>query len=172
LIVCGIVAGVLALAGGCAACGAVINTRSHPTRDSPSMTAPQAIAAPTYTSTVAPSVPTTSPGSVPFVGNPKCGESHDPSDESGTGRPPGSYLCAEKNYLHEVAGENIDVHNPMAMIKAGYDRVCAIVGPSDLDTPNLGEREEAAKKELLASGVVTASADAQAVVSAAVIQLC
>jgi hypothetical protein len=106
------------------------------------------------------------------VGNRKCGEAHDPSDESDSGGPLGSYLCAEKNYLHKLADDNVVVDDPVAAIKAGYDNVCAIVGPSDLDTPNLGEREEAAKEKVLASGVVTSQDDAQAIVSDAVIELC
>jgi hypothetical protein len=124
------------------------------------------------TSTIAAPAPTTSRGSVPFVGNPKCGEEHDPSDESGTGGPPGSYLCAEKNYLHKLADDNVVIDDPVAAISAGYDHVCAIVGPSDLDTPNLGEREEKAKAEVLASAVVTTPDGAQHVVSDAVIELC
>ena len=100
---------------------------------------------------------------VPFVGNPRCGTSHDPSDESGKEVPIGTYLCAERNYLHKLALDNVAISDPELVIRAGYDHVCAIIGPSDLDTPNLGAREEAANKELLASGVVTSSTDAQAV---------
>ena len=92
---------------------------------------------------------------MPFVGNPNCGESHDPSDESGNDVPYGTYLCAEKNYLHKLADDNVDLSDPVALISAGYDHVCAILGPSDLDTPNLGDRETAAIEELLASGVLT-----------------
>ncbi|SCX32931.1 hypothetical protein [Mycolicibacterium fluoranthenivorans] len=84
----------------------------------------------------------------------------------------GSYLCAEKNFLHKLTLGKIDVPDPLAIINAGYDHVCATIGPSDLDTPDLGELEEEAKKELLASGVVSSAGDADAVVSAAVIELC
>jgi hypothetical protein len=132
---------------------------------SPTVVAPTS----TFTSTNAP--PKWS-DPVPFVGNTRCGKSHDPSEESGSDAPMGTYLCAEKNYLHKLASDNVVVHDPVAIIKAGYDHVCAIVGPSDLDTPNLGEREKAAKAEVLASGVVTSSGDAQAVVSDAIIELC
>jgi hypothetical protein len=124
------------------------------------------------TSTTEATKPTASPAPVPFVGDPQCGEAHDSSDESGADVPAGSYLCAEKNYLHKLAGDGVVVHDPVAVIKAGYDDVCAIVGPSDLDTPNLGDREKAAQEKVLASGVVTTPKGAQAVVSDAVIELC
>jgi len=132
---------------------------------------------PTSTSTLASATAPTAvlpapTDSVAFVGNPKCGMSHDPSDETGFAAPIGTYLCAEKNYLHKLELDNIDVPDPIAIIKAAYDHVCALVGPSDLDTPNLGAREDAAKKELLNSGVVLSADDAQAVVSDAVTELC
>jgi hypothetical protein len=179
----GVVAGVLALVGGCAALIGATNSGSHPSNGSLSTSetaASQTIVVPTVTSTVAPPVPPTSPASVPFVGNPRCGESHDPSDESGDGSPPSSYLCAEKNYLHKLAGDNVVVNDPVAMIKAGYDIVCAIIGPSSIETPgsldangrDLGQDENAAQAAVLTSGVVTSPKDAQTVVSDAIIELC
>jgi hypothetical protein len=119
---------------------------------------------PQYSSMRAPSTTTTtSPAPVPFVGNPNCGQPSGPRT---------SYLCDEKNFLRKLAEDNVPVPDPVAMIKAGYDVVCAMIGPSDLDDPNLVGDEEKAQATLLAKGVVTSPDNAKAVVSDAVIELC
>jgi hypothetical protein len=89
-------------------------------------------------------------------------------------------LCAEKNYLRKLGGDNVVVHDPVAIIQAGYDHVCSIIGASSVNTPgtldangrDLGEDEMAAQAAVLASGVVTSAKDAQSVVEDAVIELC
>lgn len=173
-VMAGIGATVLALAVGCLAyIGSLSSTSSRISTTISSSDGSQPTSTSTLASATAPTAVLPAPtDSVAFVGNPKCGMSHDPSDETGFAAPIGTYLFAEKNYLHKLELDNIDVPDPIVIIKAGYDHVCALVGPSDLDTPNLGAREESAKKELLNSGVVLSADDAQAVVSDAVTELC
>jgi hypothetical protein len=45
--------------------------------------------------------------------------------------PPSTYQCNEQGYLKKLASDNIAVHDPLAVVKAGY-AVCAITGPADL----------------------------------------
>ena len=51
--------------------------------------------------------------------------------------PPSTYQCNEQGYLKKLASDNIAVHDPLAVVKAGY-AVCAITGPADLPPSESG----------------------------------
>ncbi len=113
------------------------------------------------------------------VGNPNCGLPILPSFTESQkqlieeANPPSKYFCDEQGYLSTLASDHVAVPDPIAMIKAGYDHVCAVIGPANLDTrgTNYGTAEDAVKA-VLASSVVTSNGDAQNVVMAAIKKLC
>jgi hypothetical protein len=116
---------------------------------------------------------------VGVVGNPNCGLPILPSFSESQkqlvqdSNPPSKYFCDEQGFLQTLASNHVTVSDPVTMIKAGYNHVCAVMGPADLDTrgSNYGTAEDAAKA-VLASGAVTSNGDAQNVVLAAIKKLC
>jgi hypothetical protein len=84
---------------------------------------------------------------------------------------PVGWLCDETDYLAKLDRDGVTVHDQAAAVNVGY-RVCRdYIGPSDMDTPNLGAKEEQAVRMVSASGVFAPS-DAQQVVTDAIIELC
>jgi hypothetical protein len=81
------------------------------------------------------------------------------------------YACDEKDFLRLLDQDHVPVPDPVAMIKAGYNIVCATVMPHDTD-PDSDKFEEAAKQQLLARGVVKSPHDAETVETEAMVELC
>ena len=88
--------------------------------------------------------------------------------------PPSTYQCNEQGYLKKLASDNIAVHDPLAVVKAGY-AVCAITGPADLPPSESGhdlvvEKQVAAVK--VAGSDVVAIGDVDQLVDDAIMFLC
>jgi hypothetical protein len=99
------------------------------------------------------------------VGDPNCG---------GANGPPSTYQCNEQGYLKKLASDKIAVHDPVAVVKAGY-AVCAIIGPADLPPSESGhdlvvDKQVAAVK--VAGSDVVASGDVDQLVDDAIMFLC
>jgi len=88
--------------------------------------------------------------------------------------PPSTYQCNEQGYLKKLASDNIAVHDPLAVVKAGY-AVCAITGPADLPPSESGhdlvvDKQVAAVK--VAGSDVVAIGDVDQLVDDAIMFLC
>ena len=99
------------------------------------------------------------------------GTAHADTNPSQCGSYPTGWLCDESDYLAKLGRDGVTVHDQAAAVHVGYQVCRDYIGASDLDTPNLGAKEDAAARMVSASGVF-APADAQQVVSDAVIELC
>ena len=88
--------------------------------------------------------------------------------------PPSTYQCNEQGYLKKLASDNIAVHDPLAVVKAGY-AVCAITGPADLP-PSESGRDLVVDKQVAAVKVagsdVVAIGDVDQLVDDAIMFLC
>ena len=143
-----------AVAAGLLACGSYTNT--HRT-DATDLTTSRASS--TTTMTTDTSTTTTT------VGDPNCG---------GANGSPSTYQCNEQGYLKKLASDNIAVHDPVAVVKAGY-AVSAITGPADLPPSESGhdlvvDKQVAAVK--VAGSDVVASGDVDQLVDDAIMFLC
>jgi len=88
--------------------------------------------------------------------------------------PPSTYQCNEQGYLKKLASDNIAVHDPLAVVKAGY-AVCAITGPADLPPSESGhdlvvDKQVAAVK--VAGSDVVAIGNVDQLVDDAIMFLC
>ena len=88
--------------------------------------------------------------------------------------PPSTYQCNEQGYLKKLASDNIAVHDPLAVVKAGY-AVCAITGLADLP-PSESGRDLVVDKQVAAVKVagsdVVAIGNVDQLVDDAIMFLC